>query len=384
MKYGYSLLFIAALVCLAPVRALGGQVTLRNVQVTGNQVALLFDQDVPTRDVRTEYVRNIIQITVKNASVYPAKVLAVKDANVNRIFAYQYTPGTVRIRLTMDGDASHYEKNTQIDSHGKVLTVQVGGQKIIQDTISVQSSKPVTAAQALSDSDRQRLLDKVLAPTAGAPAQQPLTAFPIHSDSAHKQTSSQPLADGKPLPSPFKAFGWLAVMLAFLGCVAIASRRLRGKIKLPRGLARITRDRDFEVVSTQSLGQKRNLMLVKVKGRLLVLGCSNDAINLITEFQDDEPVKGQGKQKYGPLTGALMAKMGSSSMGDGAEAGGPAAFAEFLEDETLRPSSLKPESMSRATTLKEPPQTARPAGQKPAANPVRESIRRRIEGMKSL
>jgi len=380
MKYGYSLVFIAALVCLAPVRALGGQVTLRNVQVSGNQVDLLFDQDVPNRDIRTEYVRNIIQVTVKNASVYPAKVLAVKDANVSRIFAYQYTPGTVRVRLTMDGDASHYEKNTQIQSHGKVLTLQMGGQKIIQDTISVQSSKPITAAQALSDSDRQRLLDKVMAPTAAGPAQaQPLTAFPIHKQSA----ANEPLADGKPLPSPFKAFGWLAVMLAFLGCVAIASKRLRGKIKLPRGLARITRDRDFEVVSTQSLGQKRNLMLVKVKGRLLVLGCSNDAINLITEFQDDDSIKAQGNQKYGPLTGALMAKMGAPSMGHGAEAGGPAAFAEFLEGETLRPSSHKPESMSRATTLKEPSH-ARAAGQKPAANPVRESIRRRIEGMKSL
>ncbi|MCC7441960.1 MAG: FliO/MopB family protein [Bdellovibrionales bacterium] len=369
--YRYSLPFAVALFALLPMGASAGSVTLRNVQVSGNQIDLLFDQAVPQRDVKTEFTRNIVQISVKNASVYPAKVLSVRDADVSRVFAYQYTPESVRVRLTVEGEAAGYEQGTQVRMNGKLLTIQIPRRKGSATAISAQSARqpaqPLSApTPELSDRDRAKLLGKVMASGENElPLGRPERAVP-----------AQPLAGGKPMPSPFKAFGWLAVLLGAIGLLAVVFRKFSGKVRLPKSLARMAARKDFEVISSQSLGPRRNLMLVRVKNRLLVLGCANDAINLITEFHDD---------------GTLP----PPSRGDGAMAAGPAAFADLLQSEVFQQGARAPAvSLNRATTLKDPVRVVdedltpavptRPARVKVAEPSVRDSIRRRVEGMKTL
>lgn len=44
----------------------------------------------------------------------------------------------------------------------------------------------------------------------------------------------------------------------------------------------------FEVVSSHSLGPKKSIAVVKVAGQTLVLGVSDDSINLITQLQNQD------------------------------------------------------------------------------------------------
>lgn len=46
---------------------------------------------------------------------------------------------------------------------------------------------------------------------------------------------------------------------------------------------------DLNVVSTKMIMPKRFITVVKVKGKLLVLGVSEHSINMLKEFEDDTP-----------------------------------------------------------------------------------------------
>jgi hypothetical protein len=106
--------------------------------------------------------------------------------------------------------------------------------------------------------------------------------------------SSQRLTAAPELPSPFRSLGILAAICGALGLFVLARKGLKGGTALKRieghkalggllGNLGLTRgDRLIEVLSNHSLGPRKSIAVVRVGGRRLVLGVTNENINLIT------------------------------------------------------------------------------------------------------
>ncbi len=262
---------------------------LKQVQVTpsgasGTQVDLLFDGKIRKNQISTEYINNIVQINLNDVAVYPAKIANVHAGDVTKIFAYQYSPNLVRCRLTVNGKADNYRGKIKINPSGKILTIQFASQAASQ-------------AESLSDGERA-ILDRVL-------SSKPVVRVAAAAEPAHapvKQTialgktvkpTSPSLASGKPMPGFFQMFWKLLFVLAVFGMAVVAMKRFKiGKDTLSKGLGRAFggKEKMIEVLATHYLGPKKNIAVIRVFGRKLVIGITNESINLIARLDHEEEV----------------------------------------------------------------------------------------------
>lgn len=102
--------------------------------------------------------------------------------------------------------------------------------------------------------------------------------------------------DGLLLPT-LKTFGALALVLGVVLLLYAASRRGLGL--LPRGHAQ-----QIEVLETRSLGPKKGLCLVRVRGEEYLLGLGGDRVELISRL---------GKQSEGSFEEQLQLQRGRRS-----------------------------------------------------------------------
>lgn len=352
----YSCIALIGLVAagMSASEAMAAMTTLKQVQVSnGSQIDLLFDGKVGKSQARTEFFNDVIQISLNDVSVYPAKISSVNGGPLVKIFAYQYAPKLVRCRLTVNGKAEDFKDKLQIVTNGKILSLRLAGATIKSDEVSVQAAHPVKAPAkevaeksaevarasskqekakseeqpreievAKADSGQAALLDRVLKSSPSKPV--PVTVAEAKeakessaSERARERESDRKvksaLAGAKPLPSPMGVMVKLMAVLALFGAMAfIAKKFFHGKgLATNRGLnARLAKsaggesgwmsalggfaksaasglgrkDKMIEVLSNHYLGPKKSIAVVRVMGRTLVLGVTNDSINLISQI----------------------------------------------------------------------------------------------------
>ncbi len=159
--------------------------------------------------------------------------------------------------------------------------------KLIQGQGAVVKSTPSapTQSEPLSDNQKQ-LLDKVLSTSEVTPQK-----------SVSKPVKATAIATGAPLPSLGRAFAATFFVLLVFVVVVFAFKRARGgKLKgvlmKMSNLSRLGLTRKsaglIEVVATHYLGPKKSIAVVKVGSRKLVLGITDESINLITQMEGDE------------------------------------------------------------------------------------------------
>jgi flagellar biogenesis protein FliO len=107
-------------------------------------------------------------------------------------------------------------------------------------------------------------------------------------------SNSKPrLTSSKPLPAIWSVLGKLGAVILLLCLLAALVKKAKST---PAGMTwllkvgkfaqkKLNKDRDMiQVISTHHLDPKKSLAVVKVAGRLLVLGVTHEAINLITQI----------------------------------------------------------------------------------------------------
>lgn len=405
--------------------------SLKQVQVSnGSQIDLLFDGKVQKSQIRTEFVNDIIQLSIQDVSVYPAKISAVNGGSLTKIFAYQYAPKLVRCRLTVKGKAEDFKDKLEIKAGGRILTIRMEGLAQVApgrtgDNSPVAKAGVSTKHQAVtegneSDAEERALLTRVMAASnAPAPALASVQTAAATKDkdtvtssaaAPRDSTENTPvrlsgegsakLAGGKPLPSPLKAFGKMGFVLALFGLLAFALKRYANsrsgaRISNPNTLAAAATQggwlgalgqiakkglggrgtKMIEVLSTHYLGPKKSIAVVRVAGRVLVLGVSNESINLITQLSGEDAVSSLDgldlAELVGPAIGAPAAKVAAP------QPQAAASFGDLLQSERSRP----------ATGYSA--YSAGPAMPAPSASAhtnvnVRAQIRSRLEGLKTL
>ncbi|MCM2277228.1 MAG: flagellar biosynthetic protein FliO [Oligoflexia bacterium] len=411
---------VLVLGALGPARpAFAVPTILKQVQVSGgSQIDLLFDTKVSRGQIKTEFFNDIIQLSLTDANVYPAKISSINGSSLIKIFAYQYAPKLVRCRITVRGKAESYKNRIKVSPSGKLLTIRFEPEPGFSDSLPLQASAParvaagtagdpVAAQQApretpqITDAEERALLERVMsaqkpaekdsaARGAGTVKEPDTQAQPIH------LSGSKSVGGAKPLPSFGTVLLRLAGVLGLFGLVALLMRKtLGGKTgklsaeelsggggmlgslgRLAKGsLGRSfgSREKMIEVLSTHYLGPKKSIAVVRVGGRTLVLGVSNDSINLITqlgpngaEATEDDPELGLGLEELGIR----------KPMGTGATSAGPAVFADLLSSASAKPAFSAPVAGRGTVTAASAP-TGAPTG-------VRAQIRSRLEGLKPL
>jgi flagellar biogenesis protein FliO len=121
----------------------------------------------------------------------------------------------------------------------------------------------------------------------------------------------EPIGTTKSLPSPFRSIGVMLFLLGVFGIFVMFLKRMKngaaGKsAKAARGglggfLNKLSgtgaAKQMIEVVATHHLAPKRSIVVVRVQDRMLVLGMTNDSVNLITEFKANE--EGEAEENIG-------------------------------------------------------------------------------------
>ncbi|HUP55847.1 MAG TPA: flagellar biosynthetic protein FliO [Bdellovibrionota bacterium] len=411
-SFGFALFLLAS-----PALA---SVNLKQVQVSGgSRVDLLFDGKLARNQIKVEYFNDVIQLSMTDTAIYPAKISSVSGGELTKVFAYQYAPKLVRCRLSVKGKAEEYRPRLILDQKGKMLTIRFADQqaaarstdakapeaKPASDTITTASAARKAADADESDPAEKALLERVLSASkeqakaeAKADAKDAKTDAKAEEAAAPKLGRAEPKTDvqgppadgqrltgGKPIASPLGMIGKTLLVLALFGVFALLVRRAlnagAGNVRkaggplgrfLQRGLSRYGKTgKMIEVVSTHYLGPKKSIAVVRVAGRMLVLGISQDSINLITQLGAETDLDA------GDID---LESLGVKSQGGaGAESSeGPmmAGFDRLLSDAASRPTH-QPRATAASPIPVEPAPGTEPAG-------VRARIRSRLEGMKPL
>lgn len=384
--------------------------------VNGNQIELLFDGKVETSQVKTEFVRDNIQLSLTNTSVYPAKVSMVSGSDLTKVFAYQYAPQLVRARFTVKGDAAEYANRLQVKITGKTVTVKIAALKVDQVPSTVSStlrtvSTPEKTVEAV-DAEKKGLFDRVAAAEKPAEAVAEKAERRLGSGGAAKVAKQGGLTSGKSLPSPFRSIGVMLFVLGLLGLFVMFLKRLKSGDKAAgsaKGLGGFlsklsgqgSHKAMIEVVATHHLAPKRSIVVVRVQDRMLVLGMTNDAVNLITEFKANE--EGDAEENIGLGDFAASLKKFENAAPATPVKLGPKANLGDIAAAALGLAKPKPASAPRASAaasaykVTQSGDSTIPAGgpgfspalaaalSEPSVKPsIRAQIKDRVQGMKQL
>lgn len=362
-----------------------GLVTVRNIEVTQpNQVEITLDSVVPKGMIALEYVRDNVQISVKNSSIYPAKMMHVENSVFHKVFAYQYSPELVRVRFTVQGEAKALQEKMKWSIEGKKINISFPSVA----TAQLLKNEEESAAPEITKEKEESLLARVLdnEPKAEAkPAQESAKANPETTRSNRKNL-------GKPEPQlansknePRSLGKSLLVMLAIVGALGIILFWVRSKNKkqakkvgqgfwtnlLPQGMKK---SRSFiEVLAQHPLGPKQSIVVVRIRGQQFVLGATEGNVQLITQLDSDE-------NEIDVLDQANVAESIGKFFGSKTVTQAPStSFSSLLGESAAKPKAQTPVSASVPSSayMKAPANV-------PIATPIkttsiRDQIRRKLE-----
>jgi len=367
------ILILGFLSCVLGSDALGA--TVRDISSSDGHVATItLDSPVSVGASAIEYTRDMIQLTLKNSTLYPAKIENYPSGSFTKIFAYQYSPGVVRVRFTVPGKSEHYRGKIKVQSNGKRLQV------VFPKVATVAESK-VTEPEPTKENtkefavDETRLLKKVL--DSENKAKTPET----NSETTDRASGSAPINLGgkKDGPTPWRAMGVMLVMLGGLLGFLYWLKRKQGQSQVSaRGswFSQLLPDQwkktkqFIEVIANTPLGPKQNILLVKIRGQQLVLGVTQDRIQLITQIDSDFAADLTGDPLGDPAVSASLSQMFG---GSGAISGTSSNFDKALKRANAADVSMKSVTVTEnKSALQQTPGT------------YRAELRKKLEAMRSL
>lgn len=372
-------------------------INLKKVNIVdGNQIELLFDSKIDANHVKTEFVRDNIQLSLSNASVYPAKVSMVSGSDLTKVFAYQYAPSLVRARFTVKGDASAYANRLQVKFSGKSIFVKIAPKA--EDHVASAAS---SAVRSVSAPETERLKEKESPATADKADQ---------TEQKAEKKKAMPLSGGKNLPSPLRSIGMMLFVLGVFGLFVMFLKRLKGRSgKVAQGAKSLggflnklsgtaSSKEIIEVVATHHLAPKRSIVVVRVQDRMLVLGMTNDNMNLITEFRANEEGEADENIPLGDFAASLKKFESEEPELSISTKISPKANLGDIAAAALGLAKPKPSSAPRATAATNAYRSAEKPTQQttgnsaldeamkqPSVKPnIRAQIKDRVQGMKRL
>lgn len=285
--------------------AFGSALTVRDIQLKGEGVVQIqLDGTAPKNSLEMDYVRDIVQFTIQNATIYPAKILHSegKSEAFSKVFAYQYAPNLVRIRFNVDGVADQFKGKVKWAQNGKILTVSFPPAPITKKEES-PSQESSLLAKVLGQKSEAKLESKSVPTVEKIESEESTRAPDTGSKLDLKKDrpltgAGTKLGGAKSGPSVFRSFLAMFLVVGGLGLVLLYvkskknngqanaignswfAKMIPGSMKRPKAL--------IEVIATHALGAKQNITVVRIRGQQFVLGVTQDSVQLITQLDADE------------------------------------------------------------------------------------------------
>jgi len=277
--------------------------TIRDIRINGNQVSIQLD-GVSQKSVDLDYVRDIVQFSIPNASIYPARIIHAEHQAFSKVFAYQYAPNLVRVRFTVDGNATAFKGKVKWSQKGKVLSVSfpsAASMASAKGDVSDDQEKSLLA-KVLGSSPKEKVQVEAIKPEKAAPkahAKSPSHKLTGRSDESSNAEAASPLLAGQSAgPSVFRSFLAMMLVVGGLALVLIYVKRKKNSVQarkvgnswlsnlLPNSMKK---QKSFiEVVAQHSLGPKHSITVVKIKGQQFVLAITPENLQLITQLDSDD------------------------------------------------------------------------------------------------
>jgi flagellar biogenesis protein FliO len=295
------LILFSGLVCLWMISgARAGNVDIVNIQ--GKQtdgsydIEFSFSKTLQKDDVQVEFQRNFIQVSFRGVSAYPARTEKLTHPSTDKVFTYQYQPDLARARILLKTSAVKLQNAASWNVEGKSVKVSLKidgalAQAVKDEIKSTASSVAPTGnaasrAPAVEDPEEKKIRDALLSgdtniaeekksATASATAES-TENLPIFVKNEEKAKQS---VDEKGTPAA-KVFASLLLVVGLIGAGALAFR----KFVLGKHSPFQKQTRMIQVVSSQAMGPKRSIALVKVLDQHLVVGMSGDSMNLLVNL----------------------------------------------------------------------------------------------------
>ncbi len=312
-------------------------------------VIFSFNGNIEKADIKLDFLGDIVQMSMGDVTVYPSKIIQLPGKDLTKIFAYQYSPKQVRFRFSVHGKAAGYRDRFRYEKIGKKIRVQLSengrqsesGDSVFQSQVSDPKVGVSDETDAAGDA---ALVEQVL----HSKPIQPIVLGHSGQKESIRGDESPILTTAKPLPPIGPALLKVSLLLGVLVGLGFTVKRLKNSKWNPLLKVGIHKQGQMiEVLSTHYLGPKKGITLVRVAGRMLVLGVTDDSIHLITEIGDS--LKGNNRD----FTGKGMGDLGLSD------------FSDLLESEQIKPNP----AVSVAAL---------------ASGGTRTKIRTRLEGLKPL
>jgi flagellar protein FliO/FliZ len=355
MNFKISNSLATVIVLFSVSSALAESNRLKEIKVISqDKVEFVFENKVPTEQLKAEYFRDVVQLSLNDTTIFPAKIVSVGEDSFLKVFAYQYTPKLVRCRLTTKGESQGYKDRLKIEGDGKHVFVSLveeksvtrEASKIVKDTIGIQSAYAEAAA--------------------------PNTVATTHVDKSEKKSDIQPvkLTGGKSYGSPTRTAMALIFVLSLFFVAVFALR----KAKKGKGLGSLLKKKDgkmIDLVASYSLGPKKSIAVVKIKNQLLVVGISDESINLITRLNHEGEIDQiESEIEADPtITGDMSASLFSGLLGKASQKAGPSLKKATYEPKVLKGGPRFEFEADEDLNI---------------GSPVRDRIRDRLKGMKSI
>jgi flagellar biogenesis protein FliO len=253
-------------------------------------------QKVKPEQVEVEFERNFIQVSLRGVSAYPARTENINQAALEKVFTYQYQPDLSRARILLKSAASAIKGKTGWELTDKGVRVTVKGQgaaavaeAATTDTVKAKSS---SASAYPAETDEERIVQEILSEVkpAGKAAEAAIAAEQKKAVTASSEeqplfaakTASQSAVKEKDTGAA-RVFASLLLVLGIIGATAVAYRRFA----LGKGISFQKQGRVIEVISTQGLGPKRSVALIKVLDQYMVVGMAGEGMSLLANLGSD-------------------------------------------------------------------------------------------------
>jgi flagellar biogenesis protein FliO len=288
------LIAFSALVCLwmiSGARASQGAAEIQEIrQQAGNDgshsIELILTRAVSKGDVSVDFQRNFVQVSLKGVNAYPARTEQLNHAVMDKVFTYQYQPDLARARILLKTQASSVRARSSWEVDGKTVRVIVHGERreaaagAAKD--SVRNRSAAAAEKAMDPAEekiRNQILRDAAADTDTAPASgvSDPESLPIFGSSGAKGAA---IGAGDSESPAAKIFGALLLIVGVIGAGSLAFR----KFVLGRGMTFQRQGKMIEVISSQALGPKRSIALVKVLDQFMVVGMSGEGMTLLANL----------------------------------------------------------------------------------------------------
>jgi flagellar biogenesis protein FliO len=315
MKKVFSgILFGVLVLCSAEAQA--SSLTIREVQLEGGISArILLDANVPKGGVTIDYVRDNVQFSILNSTIYPARIIHADGEgpkSFSKVFAYQYSPNLVRVRFTVDGKAEALKGKIKMALKGKSIEIsfpELKGSLPADDSGEREASllskvlgRSEGEVKVASETSAKRVETATVNSANTAIQANPALGSPV--TGGEKGRTKAPLTGkraelGQPQqgPSPLRSLIAMFLVVGGLGLVLVYVKKAKSGKQAKRSgdswlsgiLSGGRKNQPYiEVLANHALGPKQSITVVRIRDQQFVLGVTQDSVQLITQIDSDD------------------------------------------------------------------------------------------------